>query len=452
MVGQLVKKVKALELKLKTRSRKVVVSESDKEEEEEQDVDPLIKLAKAAAASDAPVNASPGADLPSSTHIPAGVFSGVSTGPSADPSNKGKSPMMRAEMQRKRQQDVLDSAKYYTDTDWTNIMGQVHANQGLTSDLLGPDVTEDNFAARMVALIAERRRAFAAQMFQEKRNRPMTYAQQKAYMRTFVTNQSSTIYTTGWSMKHVKSLSDEQLKSEFDKIWTAIADLQSNNLRRTLKRAVPPADSQQPSKSSSKLIVPSADIRSHSYGTRRKSLGTRKKSSTELDLDADDRSFIRVLFDDSDDDDDPVIVCSAFVTWEVVPTLLGDINALYRMDRSSKYFTHLREILHLVDRQDLLKLYGMVVRYYEDHPLAGAGMILSWRLFPFSNVHVLETISSMVVYMFVDGSYPLSVQLIKKMLEHKLEIGSDGVGNDMTHAEQLIQYIKNQIAASIPSA
>ncbi|GKC47851.1 hypothetical protein Tco_1065573 [Tanacetum coccineum] len=206
------------------------------------------------------------------------------------------------------------------------------------------------------------------------------------------------------------------------------------------------------------------------------------KSSTALDLDADDRSFIRVLSDDDyDSDDDPVIFWSAFATWEVVPTLLGDINALYMMDRSSKYFTHLREILHLVDRQDLLKLYGMVVKYYEDHPLAGAGMMLwgdlqvlfeshegghgslvwsdqqqwhirSWRLFPFSNVHVLETISGKVVYMFADGSYPLSVQLMKKMLKHKLEIEIDGVGNDMTYAEQLIQFIKNQIAASIPSA
>ncbi|GJX74859.1 hypothetical protein Tco_0313454 [Tanacetum coccineum] len=78
--------------------------------------------------------------------------------------------------------------------------------------------------------------------------------------------------------------------------------------------------------------------------------------------------------------------------------------------------------------------------------------IRSWRLFPFSNVHVLETISGKVVYMFVDGSYPLSVQLMKKMLKHKLEIEIDGVGNDMTYAEQLIQFIKNQIAASIPSA
>ncbi|GJU00113.1 hypothetical protein Tco_1110451 [Tanacetum coccineum] len=559
VVGKLVKKVKALELKLHTRSRKVVMSESDKEEEEEQDVDPLIKLAKAAAASDAHVDVSPGADIPPSPPLPTGmsvgVSSGVSTGTPACITNKGKSPIMevdppvkrrtfrqieedrlgeeaakrlfeeehadlerqRAEMQRKRQQDVLDSAKYYTDADWTDIMGQVHANQGLTSDLLGPDVNEDNFAERMVALIAERRRAFAAQRFQEKRNKPMTYAQQKAYMRTFVKNQSTSIYTTGWTMKHVKSLSDEQLKSEFEKIRTAVADLQSQNIRRTLKRAgedlehdvskkpkptevpmssqpdvpqqqatnVPPVDPQQPSESSSQPNVSMSsgpEKKGHTYGTRRKSLGTRKKSSTALDLDADDRSFIRVLSDDdSDDDDDPVIFWSAFATWEVVPTPLGDINALYMMDRSSKYFTHLREILHLVDRQDLLKLYGMVVKYYEDHPLAGAGMMLwgdlqvlfeshegghgslvwsdqqqwhirSWRLFPFSNVHVLETISGKVVYMFADGSYPLSVQLMKKMLKHKLEIEIDGVGNDMTYAEQLIQFIKNQIAASIPSA
>ncbi|GJX57551.1 hypothetical protein Tco_0287448, partial [Tanacetum coccineum] len=315
--------------------------------------------------------------------------------------------LLRDEMQRKIQQDVLDLAKYYTDADWTDIMGQVHANQGLTFDLLGPDLNKDNFAERMVALIAERRRPFAAQRFQGKRNKPMTYAQQKAYMRTFVKNQSSTIYTTGWTMKHVKSLSDEQRKSEFEKIKTAVADLQSQNIRRTLKRAgadleqdvskkskttevpmsSPPDVPQQPT-----AIVPPANpqqssvspSQSDTSGTRRKSLGTRR-STTALYLDADDRSFIRVLSDDdSDSDDDTIIVWFAFASWDVVSTPL--------------------------DRQDLVKLYGMVVRYYEDHPLAGA-----------------------------DGSYPLSAQLMKKMLRHKLEIPNDGVGNDMTHAEQPIR-------------
>ncbi|GJS07608.1 hypothetical protein Tco_0364404 [Tanacetum coccineum] len=44
----------------------------------------------------------------------------------------------------------------------------------------------------------------------------------------------------------------------------------------------------------------------------------------------------------------------------------------------------------------------------------------------------------------LDTPYPLSAQLMKKMLKHKLEVEIDGIGNDMTYAEQLIQFIKNQ--------
>ncbi|GJY90410.1 hypothetical protein Tco_0505606 [Tanacetum coccineum] len=266
--------------------------------EEEQDVDPLIKLAKAAATSDAHVDVSPGADIPPSPPLPTGMSAGVSSGVSTG-------------LVRKLQK----------------IIEEEHADFGKTESR---DASEKETGSALNLLKEEE---------------------------LFAGTKSTSIYTTGWTMKHVKSLSDEQLKSEFEKIRTAVADRQSQNIRRTLKRA-----------------GEALEHDGHTYGTRRKSLETRKKSSTILDLDADDRSFIRVLSDDdSDDADDPVIFWSAFTTWEVVPTPLGDINALYMMDRSSKYFTHLREILHLVDRQDLLKLYGMVVKYYEDHPLAGAG-------------------------------------------------------------------------------
>ncbi|GJS28717.1 hypothetical protein Tco_0489337, partial [Tanacetum coccineum] len=306
VVGKLVKKVKLLEDNLKGRKRRFVMTDSDKEEDAEQDVDPLIKLAKAAAtaaaASAVHTSGSHEAKIPPSSIIPTDEFAGdvpadVTTGPSADPSNKGKSPLMeedtpvrertfkqreedrlgeeaarrlyeeeqaelereREEMQRKRQHDVLNSAKYYADSDWTDIMSQVHTNQGLTADLLGPDVNEDNFAERMVALIAKRRREFAVQRFKDKLNKPMTYAQQKAYMRTFMKNQSSTIYTTGWTMKHVKSFFNAQLKAEFDKIRTAAADLQSQTLRRSLKR--PGADLEHASSKKSKSTeTPKPDV------------------------------------------------------------------------------------------------------------------------------------------------------------------------------------------------
>nr|GFA85877.1 hypothetical protein [Tanacetum cinerariifolium] len=47
-----------------------------------------------------------------------------------------------------------------------------------------------------------------------------------------------------------------------------------------------------------------------------------------------------------------------------------------------------------------------------------------------------------------DVSYPLSVKLIERMLRHKLEIDKDVVVNDMTTAEQLIRFIKNQLTAA----
>nr|GEY22238.1 aminoacyl-tRNA synthetase, class 1a, anticodon-binding [Tanacetum cinerariifolium] len=71
--------------------------------------------------------------------------------------------------------------------------------------------------------------------------------------------------------------------------------------------------------------------------------------------------------------------------------------------------------------------------------------IQSWRLYTLSNVHVLETVSSEVLSMFTDVSYPLSVKLIERMIMHKLEIDLNIVGNDLTTAEQLIQFIKNQL-------
>ncbi|GJY70692.1 hypothetical protein Tco_0474395 [Tanacetum coccineum] len=48
--------------------------------------------------------------------------------------------------------------------------------------------------------------------------------------------------------------------------------------------------------------------------------------------------------------------------------------------------------------------------------------IQNWKIYSFSGVHVLETVSGLVIHMFVDKKYPLSVNLIKRMLDHQLEI------------------------------
>ncbi|GJT07632.1 hypothetical protein Tco_0842094 [Tanacetum coccineum] len=116
------KKVKLLEDKLKGRKRKFVMTDSDKEEDATPYVDPLIKLAKAAAAaaSGVPTGGSHDADIPPDFSIPSDEFAGGSdvptgstTGPSADPFSKGKShlveedPPVRERTFRQREEDRL---------------------------------------------------------------------------------------------------------------------------------------------------------------------------------------------------------------------------------------------------------------------------------------------------------------------------------------------------------
>nr|GEX07683.1 hypothetical protein [Tanacetum cinerariifolium] len=97
-----------------------------------------------------------------------------------------------------------------------------------------------------------------------------------------------------------------------------------------------------------------------SSGTKRKSLGRKrlpkpKSKLQELELDTNDQTFIKVVYNEHSEDEAPRL-WSALVGWEVLTTPLGDINALYRIDRSTTHFTTLREILHMVFNSLMLHL------------------------------------------------------------------------------------------------
>ncbi|GJR07303.1 hypothetical protein Tco_0530287 [Tanacetum coccineum] len=244
-------------------------------------------------------------------------------------------------------------------------------------------------------------------------------------------------------MKYVKSLADEQLIAEFEKIRMAVTDLKSQELRRTLKRAgeALAPDTSKKQKSTETPIpsvpdVPQPPVVSSpkSSSTRRKSLDrshiTKPKSIlTELDLVADDKTFIKVFSDDTSEDE--LLVFGACLAYYENHPIAGAVGLVFM---------------------------GYIIQVFMDSQAGGKGSLVwnhqshwqirSWRLYTLSNVHVLETVSGEVLYMFSDVSYPLSVKLMERMLKHKLEIDKDVVGNDMTTAEQLIRFIKNQIAAA----
>nr|GEX56146.1 aminoacyl-tRNA synthetase, class 1a, anticodon-binding [Tanacetum cinerariifolium] len=168
-----------------------------------------------------------------------------------------------------------------------------------------------------------------------------------------------------------------------------------------------------------------------------------KKRVTPI-VDMADAAMIK--FDsDSDGDDDPLPYVP-YAGWEMVLSLLGSVHAYHDMARHTKHFTTLRELLYLVEKTDLQKLLGAVDELYQKEDPDTFALLIwrirSCRLYPCTQVHVLETVDGWVIHMFVDVSYPLTVSTLERMLKHGLEVPKLLVGGDLTMAEQLISFIK----------
>nr|GEY55086.1 hypothetical protein [Tanacetum cinerariifolium] len=163
---------------------------------------------------------------------------------------------------------------------------------------------------------------------------------------------------------------------------------------------------------------------------------------TEVHVDASRLDDTQTASDESDDDPLPY---APYAGWEMVPTSLGFIHAYYDMEEHTKHFTSLRELLHMVEKNDLRKLLGASLADEDAHAFwrnQDSWRIRSWCLYPCAQVHMLETLDGWVIYMFVDVFYPLSAATLKRMLKHGLEVLKLLVGGDLTMAEQLVSFIK----------
>nr|GEY95760.1 ribonuclease H-like domain-containing protein [Tanacetum cinerariifolium] len=89
------------------------------------------------------------------------------------------------------------------------------------------------------------------------------------------------------------------------------------------------------------------------------------------------------------------------------------------------------------------QVYGLMARFKSDFADHAGNAAAKFAMMGISlKVHVLETVDGRVIYMFVDVSYPLSEDTLKRMLKHGLEVPKLLVGGDLTMAEQLDCFIK----------
>ncbi|GKC65601.1 hypothetical protein Tco_1098199, partial [Tanacetum coccineum] len=106
---------------------------------------------------------------------------------------------------------VHQAAQGFTDAEWDDVLARVTACEDFVQQLqAGEKCSEEDLPMKLVELVNQRKKFFAQQRAEAKRNKPMTLAQQKDYMSNYIKNQegvggSKTEKSRSGSLKkHVK--------------------------------------------------------------------------------------------------------------------------------------------------------------------------------------------------------------------------------------------------------
>ncbi|GJY24065.1 hypothetical protein Tco_0397723 [Tanacetum coccineum] len=139
---------------------------------------------------------------------------------------------------------------------------------------------------------------------------------------------------------------------------------------------------------------------------------------------------------------------------------------IIKTDGGSKNYKIFSEMLDDFDRQDVMDLHRLVEERYATSRLEGYDLMLwgnlmilfqldkedevwrhqheynliSWRLFDSCGIHILLMDNGIAIHMMIEKKYPLTQEMLSKMLSRKLEVDHE---NEM--AFELLRFIRSQV-------
>ncbi|GKB55338.1 hypothetical protein Tco_0906091 [Tanacetum coccineum] len=323
--------------------------------------------------------------------------------------------------------------------------------------------------------IAAQRRFLAEQRAIAIKNKPPT--------RTQLRNQMMTYLKHVGNKKHsdLKSKTFEEIQAlyekvkRFDESFTVVGSTEDERRIKEMNEGVKDTD-QKRLKEEDTAKVP-AKVEVTEQGTKKRKGGhikmiARKKPRKQSDVDSDDehRKCLKIVTFEGTIDSEIMEKKSFIARLNKVSSPDGDYLVIYRANGNFRAFNYLMEVLHIFDRQDLYHLYNLMMEQYSEITLEGIELILwgdlkimmesstkendqsdfwsnqqdwkivTWRLYEACGVCILEFKDGTVIHMLVERRYPLSKDLLQRMLDLGLE-----VERESTVALDLIRFIKQQI-------
>nr|GEY73277.1 hypothetical protein [Tanacetum cinerariifolium] len=269
-----------------------------------------------------------------------------------------------------RQRDLDDMIASFSNTEWMILMARVKDFPKVAKEILGADVNDDNFSSRLQALVDKRKRAMSIQRTMEWANKFKGDDLIAEYNKIkFAVERSTTSQGVKRSGPTLEPRSPKKMKSTAGpSLGSTPADEVPADTGVSTAASVPADQRVFADKSVHADTRIPAGISSLRRSTRKKYV-VQKRTTPPSSIpfstdDPDDAHTVDITFasDDSDEDDTPhpIITGVHLLGWQVVSSGLGTIHTLFYHGGIRKTFTTLREILHMVDRQTLIRLYGFV--------------------------------------------------------------------------------------------
>ncbi|GKB30838.1 hypothetical protein Tco_0870239 [Tanacetum coccineum] len=270
-------------------------------------------------------------------------------------------------------------------------------------------------------------------------NRPFSVAEVRKNMCMYLKNQG------GYKLSHFKGMSYEDIRPIFERVWDqnqAFVPKDSEIEKEVMKRSGFDLQQEFVKKDEASSFAQKQPAR----GSRKKSLARKraretlseesaKKQKLEDDTEKEElQVYLNIVPEEESLNIESLATKYPIVDWET--QILANDKYYYqikRADGSVKHYKIFSAMLYDFDRQDTMiepNEEDEIWRNQQDWNL------INWKLHNFCGVYVLLLDTGLVIHMMVENKYPLSQDILSKMLSRKLEVDNQ---SDMDY--ELIRII-----------
>nr|GEU74212.1 hypothetical protein [Tanacetum cinerariifolium] len=288
----------------------------------------------------------------------------------------------------------------------------------------------------LVDLINQRKRYFAAKRAKERRNKPMTQAQQRTYMSNYIK------YMGSYTLKQLKKMSFNEIKELFEATMRNINDF-------------------VPMESEDDKVVPKlAEARSLKRDAEEEleHEESEKQKTSEASGSAQEQPGMNV---------EPLQTKYSIIDWEIYTEYTRKYWKIIKVGNHTEVYQFFEDMLKIFNKDDLVMLWSLVKeRFSSTKPTDDKEKVLwvelkrlfehdtedelwelhkymhdplTWRLYDTCGVYHVFIEKGMDIFMLIEKEYPLSKGLMTVMLVNKLLVDQHSeMANEPSELSQLV--------------